>query len=109
MDDSIQPNRFDRPRRKRGDDQGDLLLEEEVSQLAERLMEVAEEMEAVSREGSTLEDIEGCKVLAAGALEKYSALHDRLAGQDKMQLEQSIGPMVDRIKKGLTLLKEAPE
>jgi hypothetical protein len=109
MDNSIRPERFDRSRRGRGDNQGDKLLKEELNQLAEQLVEVAEEMETVSREDSTLEDIEGCKVLAAGVLGKYSALHNRLGEHDRMELEQSIGPAVDRIKKGLTLLKEAPE
>ena len=109
MDKSIQPERPDPPRRRRWDDKVELLLKEGLGPLAEQLVEVAEEMETISKEGSTLEDIEGCKALAADVLDKYSALHDRLAGADRMRLEQALGPAIGRIKKGLTLLKEAPE
>ncbi len=98
-----------KPKGKRGNDRGDLLLEKGLDQLTEELVEVAEEIELVSRESSTLEDIEGAKALAADVLEKYSTLLKRLGWRDRMQLEQSIGPVVERIKKGLTLLKEAPE
>jgi hypothetical protein len=109
MDKSMHNPGLDKPKGRGAGDQGELSLKKRLDQLAEELIEVAEEMDTVSRESSTLEDIEGCKVLAAGVLEKYSALHNRLAGQDRIQMEQSIGPAVDRIKKGLTLLKEAPE
>ncbi len=97
-----------KPKIKHGKDQ-DLLLEKGLDQLTEELVEVAEGIELVSRGGSTLEDIEGAKALTADVLEKYYALMDRLGQRDRMQLQQSIGPLVDRIKKGFTLLKEAPE
>jgi hypothetical protein len=109
MNKSINKTELDKPKGRRGGDKGDLLLKEELDKLAEELVDVAEEMELVSTEVSTLEDIEGCKVLAAGVLEKYSTLQKRFAGRDRIQWEQSIGPVVERIKKGLTLLKEAPE
>ncbi len=98
-----------KPKIKHGKAPGDLLLEKGLDQLTEELVEVAEGIELVSRESSTLEDIEGAKALAADVLEKYSALMDCLDQRNRMQLEQSIGPLVDRIKKGLTQLKEAPE
>jgi hypothetical protein len=109
MDKPMNKTESGKPKGSRGGEKGDLLLKEELDKLAEELADVAEEMELVSTEVSTLEDIEGCKVLAAGVLEKYSTLQKRLAGRDRMQLEQSIGPAVEGIKKGLTLLKEAPE
>jgi len=87
----------------------ELSAEKALDQLAEELIGVAEEIELVSRENSPLEDIEGAKTLASDVLEKYSALMDHLGRSDRMQLQQSIGPLVERIKKGLTLLKEAPE
>lgn len=109
MDKSIHKAESGKPGDRGVVNRGDLLRKEGLDQLAEELVDVAEEMEVVSTEVSTLEDIEGCKVLAAGVLEKYSTLQKRLAGHDRMQLEQSIGSAVERIRKGLTLLKEAPE
>jgi len=88
---------------------GDLLPKKELDKLAEELVEVEEEIDRVTTENSTLEDLEGCKVLAAGVLEKYSTLHRRLSDRNRTVLEQSVGPAVERVKKGLTLLKEAPE
>jgi hypothetical protein len=84
-------------------------LEKELNRFSEELVEVAEEMEEESEEGSTLEDIEGAKTLASEAFEKYSAFEKRLDQRDKARLEQSAGPLIKRIKKALTLLKEAPE
>jgi hypothetical protein len=109
MDKSMHKAEFDKPKSRRSSVKGDLLLKEGLDKLAEELVNVAEEMELVSTEVSTLEDIEGCKVLAAGVLGKYSTLQKRLDERNRMQLEQSIGPAVERIKRGLTLLKEAPE
>jgi hypothetical protein len=80
-----------------------------VAQLTEQLVEVAEEIEMVSGESSTLEDIEGAKVLASEVLDKYSTVLNRLGPPDRIKLEQSIGPVVERIKHGFALLKEAPE
>jgi len=94
---------------KRGNNKTNSLLEKELDHLTEELVEAAEEMEHVSGEESTLEDIEGAKTLASEALEKYSAFEKHLDQRDKARLEQSAGPVVERIKKGLTLLKEAPE
>jgi hypothetical protein len=98
-----------KPKAKRGNESGDLSLEQELDHLADEMVEVVEEIELASREGSTLEDIEGAKAFAAETLDKYSAHLEHHSGRDRIQLEQSIGPMVERIKKGLTLLKEAPE
>jgi hypothetical protein len=109
MDKSMNKTESGKPRGRRGGEKGNLLLREELDKLAEEVANVAQEMELVSTEVSTLEDIEGGKVLAAGVLEKYSALEKRLTKPDRKLLEQSIGPAVERIKKGLTLLKEAPE
>jgi NTP pyrophosphatase (non-canonical NTP hydrolase) len=97
-----------KPKTKHGKGQ-DLLLEKGLDQLTEELVEVAEAIELVSRESSTLEDIEGAKALAADVLEKYSTLMDRLGQSDRARLQQGIASLVDRIKKGLTQLKEAPE
>jgi hypothetical protein len=80
-----------------------------VAQLTEQLVEVADEIEMVSGESSTLEDIEGTKVLASEVLDKYSAVLNQLGTPDRIKLEQSIGPVVERIKHGFALLKEAPE
>jgi hypothetical protein len=98
-----------KPRGKRGKGTENLLLEKGLDRLTEEVVKVADEIEIVSKEGSTLEDIEGTKALAAEVLEKYSAHFNRLSLREKMELEQSIGPLIERIKKGLTLLKEAPE
>ncbi|MBI3597136.1 MAG: hypothetical protein HY203_08300 [Nitrospirae bacterium] len=64
MEKSMHKAELDRPKGRRGSDKGDLLLKEGLDILAEELVEVAEEIERVSTESSTLEDIEGCKVLA---------------------------------------------
>jgi hypothetical protein len=80
-----------------------------IDQLAAEVMDVAEEIESVSQEGSALEDIEGAKALTAGVLEKYSGLMKRLDRKNRLKLQQSIGPGVERIRTGLRLLKEAPE
>jgi len=109
MDKSLNKTESGKPRGRRGGKKGELFLKEELDKLAEELAGVAGEMELISTEDSAREDIEGCKVLAAGVLEKYSTLEKRLAKTDRILLEQSIGPAVERIKKGLTLLKEAPE
>ena len=109
MDRSMQKTESGRSKARRDPEKEDVLLKEGLNQLVEELVNIAEEIERVSTEGSTLEDIEGCKVLAAGVLGKYSTLQNRLGGRERMQLEESLGPAVDRIRKGLTLLKEAPE
>jgi hypothetical protein len=98
-----------KPQNKRANNKQSTLPDQGFAQLTGKLIEVAEEMELVSGEGSTLEDIEGAKILAADALEKYSAVLNRLGRPDRIRLEQSIGPVVERIKHGFTLLKEAPE
>jgi len=109
MDKSINKTEPDKTKGGRVREKGELLLERELEKLAEELVGVAEEIDRVSTETSTLEDIEGCKVVAAAVLEKYSTLQRRLSERNKSLLEQSVGPAVDRVKKGLTLLKEAPE
>jgi hypothetical protein len=83
--------------------------QKEMDHLAEELVEVADEIEHVAGEDSTLEDIEGAKTLASDVLEKYTRFQKELDQRDKMELERSAGPVVEQIKKGLTLLKEAPE
>ncbi len=98
-----------KPKSKRGKASENLLLEKGLNQLTEEVVKIADEIEIVSRESSTLEDIEGTKALAADVLEKYSALLNRLDLRDRRELEQNIGTLIERIKKGLTLLKEAPE
>jgi len=86
-----------------------LNLKKGIDQLAAEVIDAADEIESVSQEGSALEDIEGAKALTAGVLEKYSGLLKRLDRENRIKLEQSIGPGVERIRKGLQLLKEAPE
>jgi hypothetical protein len=109
MDKSINKTEPNKTKGGRVREQGEVLLKGELDKLAEELIEAAEEIDRVSTETSTLEDIEGCKVLAAAVLEKYSTLQKRLSERSRTQLEQSVGPAVERVKKGLTLLKEAPE
>jgi hypothetical protein len=98
-----------KPKGKRDNNKAGSLLEKEFVRLTEELVEVAEEMELASGESSTLEDIEGAKALASDVLEKYSALLNRLDPRKKIQFEESVGPVIEQIKHGLTLLKEAPE
>ena len=109
MNKSINKTEPDKTKGGHVREKGELLLERELEKLAEELVGVAEEIDRVTTETSTLEDIEGCKVVAAAVLEKYSTLQRRLSERNKSLLEQSVGPAVDRVKKGLTLLKEAPE
>ena len=94
---------------KRTNNRRSVSPDQDLAQLTKTLVEVAEEMELASGEGSALEDIEGAKVLAAEALDKYSAALNRLGRPDRIKLERSIGPVVERIKHGFALLKEAPE
>lgn len=101
--------RLKKPQNKRANNTRSVLPDQGVAQLTEKLVEVAEEMELVSGESSTVEDIEGAKILAADALEKYSAVLNRMGRPDRIKLERSIGPVVERIKHGFALLKEAPE
>lgn len=98
-----------KPKRKQGGARGHLSLEKDIHKLATAVVEVGEEIELVSEEGSPLEDIEGAKALAADVLEKYAAMIKRLGPEDRRELEQSVGHGVERIKKGLMQLKEAPE
>jgi hypothetical protein len=109
MDKSINKTELNKTQGGRVREKGELLLERELDKLAEELVGVAEEIDRVTTETSTLEDIEGCKVVAAAVLENYSNLHKRLSESNRTVLEQSVGPAVERVKKGLTLLKEAPE
>ena len=109
MDKSINKTELNKTKGERIRGQGEVLLKGELDTLAEELVEAAEEIDRVSTETSTLEDIEGCKVLASTVLEKYSTLQKRLSERHRTLLEQSVGPAVERVKKGLTLLKEAPE
>jgi hypothetical protein len=109
MDKSINKTEINKTKGGRIREQGDQFLKGELDKLAEELVEAGEEIDRVSTETSTLEDIEGCKVLASTVLEKYSTLQKRLSERNRTLLEQSLGPAVERVKKGLTLLKEAPE
>jgi len=109
MDKSIQKTESNKPMSGHVGEQGDLLPRKELDTLTEELVEVEEEIDRVTTENSTLEDLEGCKVLAAGVLEKYSTLQRRISERNRLLLEQSLGPAVERVRKGLTLLKEAPE
>ena len=110
MDKTIRKAQINKkPKTKSGSDPGDSLLAKELDHLTEELVEVAEEMELESKDGSTLEDIEGAKALVSEVLEKYSNLLKKLDERHKAQLEKTVEPVVDRIMKGLTLLKEAPE
>ena len=70
MDKTIRKAQINKkPKIKSGSDTGDSLLAKELDHLTEELVEAAEEMEHVSGEESTLEDIEGAKTLASEALE----------------------------------------
>lgn len=105
----MQPTHAKDPQHKRGKTGGSVTLEQEVDQLTATALEVLEEIELVSRGGATLEDIEGAKVLASSVLEKYEALMKRLSRAHREKLQPAMTGMVERIKKGLTQLKEAPE
>ena len=109
MDKTIRKAELKNPKTKGGSETADSLLAKELDHLTEELVEVAEEMELESKDGSTLEDIEGAKALASEVLEKYSNLLKKLDESHKVQLQKSVEPVVERIMKGLTLLKEAPE
>jgi len=108
-DKSMRKTGLKKPLGKRNNKKADSLLEKELRNLAEELVDVADEMELRSRKGSTLEDIEGAKTLASEVLERYSNLLKKLDGRHKTQLEQSVAPAVEQIMKELTQLKEAPE
>ena len=82
-----------KPKIKHNKDRKVFLLEEGIDQLAAQLVDVAEEMELLARESSTLEDIEGAKALASDVLEKYSTLLKRL-GRRKDKLYRSYRMMV---------------
>lgn len=92
-----------------GKAKGDPSSKKEIAQLTTALVEADEEIDSVSEEGSSLEDIERVKALAAEVLDKYTALQNRLVPDEARKLQQSIGEAVERIKKGLIKLKEAPE
>jgi len=109
MDKSMPKADSNKPKDRRVRQRGDFLPKRKLDELAEELIEAAEEIDRVTTENSTLEDLEGCKVLAATALEKYSTLQKRLSERNRVLLEQSVGPAFERVRKGLTLLKEAPE
>ena len=98
-----------KPQSKRVKNMRSTSPDQEFTQLTEQLVEVADEIEMVSGESSTLEDIEGTKVLASEALDRYSAVLNRLGRPDRIKLERSIAPVVERIKHGFAHLKEAPE
>ena len=108
-DNAMRKTEIKKPKGKRGGNPEGSARQKEMDHLAEELVEVAEEIEQVAGEESTLEDIEGAKTLASDVLEKYMRFQKGLDPRDKTQLEQSAGPVVEQIKKGLTLLKEAPE
>ncbi len=57
-----------KPKIKYGKDGIDLLVTEGLDQLAEELIEIADDIDSVARESSTVEDIEGAKALAANVL-----------------------------------------
>lgn len=109
MDNSIEKRESNPAKSNRNSAPERTLLNTEIDRLAEELVTVEEQIEQISTETSTLEDIEGCKLLAAAVLEKYSTLKEHLSENHRFLLDQSVGPAIERIKKGLTLLKEAPE
>ena len=84
-------------------------IEKEVEQIAEAVVDINEEIELASEEGTPLEDIEGAKTLAAGLLEKYNSLLKRLSSDERMEVQRRIGLVVERMKGKLVQLKEAPE
>jgi hypothetical protein len=84
-------------------------LDKEITRMAESVGDIHEEMDTASREGASLEDIEGAKTLAADWMDKYNRLLTRLGPEDQRKLRENIGPAVVRMKEKLTQLKEAPE
>lgn len=80
-----------------------------ISQLASAAVDVGEEIEAVTRERASLEEIEGTKARAAEVLHQYDALLNRLGPTEANRLQQNVGPAIEDLKKGLVQLKEAPE
>ncbi len=105
----MQPTHAKQPQHTRGNTGKPVVLEQEVDQLTAAALDVLEEVEVASREGTALEDIEGAKVLASGMLDKYDALMKRLDQAQRKKLQPTMTSMIERIKKGLTQLKEAPE
>ena len=87
----------------------DSRIEESVTQIAERLNEVDDEIDLASEEGASLEDIEGAKTLAAELIKKYDGLLKQIGPGEKARVQQTLGMGVERIKKRITQLKEAPE
>lgn len=83
--------------------------DKDLDEIATEIVEVAEEIDSVFMERASLEDIEGAKTKTGIILDKYANLMKQLDRTDQKKLEQSVGPGIERIKKGLRLLKEAPE
>ncbi|HEY5649552.1 MAG TPA: hypothetical protein VLB09_09130 [Nitrospiria bacterium] len=83
--------------------------DKDIDDFAAEVVGAAEEINAVSREKASLEDIEGAKAMTGMILDKYADLMKRLDPDRKKKLERNIGPGIEQIKNGLHLLKEAPE
>jgi hypothetical protein len=84
-------------------------IEKKVDQFAEAVTDIHDEIELVSQEGASLEDIERAKTLAADLIHKYGSLLNQLGPDDKLEVQRRMGLVVEQIKGKLVKLKEAPE
>ena len=84
-------------------------IKKEMERFSETVEDANEEIDLASEEGTPLEDIEGAKTLAADLIHKYESFLNRLEPDDKVEVQQKIGLVIERIKSKLVQLKEAPE
>jgi len=105
----MQPTEAGNLQRKRGTVNRSAEATTAMDQLAAEAIEVLDEIETISKEGASLEDIEGAKALASSVVDRYDALMKQLGRAQGKALQRNVGGMIARIRGGLTRLKEAPE
>ena len=79
-------------------------IEREAGQLARSLEDLVEEIDLASDEDATADEIADVRSLADAALGRYRDLISRVDGDDKTQVQRSIGLKVAKIEGLLTRL-----
>ena len=79
-------------------------IRSQAAQLSDALIELTEELDLALDDDATADEIQEARVLAADVLERYSALLGQLTGDDRTEVQRSIGLKVAKIEGLLSTL-----
>lgn len=82
-------------------------IQAQAAQLSDSLLELAEEIDLARDDDATADEIQEARALADEVLARYSALLSGLAGDDKTEVQRSIGLKVAKIEGLLSTLRSS--